>query len=351
MHPIFGSRTNLVLYLSAWLLIGAMLTMLLIAASQMTAPESTAIVAPTILLLAFTSLSPWYTCRSMPLNSTPPWKLVTNHLMAAIISSAMVVLLARIVASSTNNAFPGIEQRFRPAIPVLSGVVVLLYMLSIALHYMGIAVQTSNQAEVLAREAELKALKAQINPHFLFNSLHSISALTTVDPAKARDMCIRLSDFLRISLRLGEGATISFGEELALTRIYLDVEQLRFGNRLRVSQEIDPECSDCEVPPLIVQPLIENAIKHGISTLVEGGEIRMRGRCFESGVRFVVENPFDPEAKSTRKNGIGLVNVRKRLQARYGTAARLEIEVNENHYKTILTLPFNSKGHDHGRLA
>jgi LytS/YehU family sensor histidine kinase len=197
----------------------------------------------------------------------------------------------------------------------------------------------------------LKALKAQINPHFLFNSLHSISALTTVDPAKAREMCIRLSDFLRISLRMGEGSSISFGEELALVRIYLDVEQLRFGNRLRIAQEIDPDCSDCEVPPLIVQPLIENAIKHGISTLVEGGEITMRGRCSQSGIRFVVENPFDPEAKSVRRNGIGLVNVRKRLQARYGTAAQLEIEVEENRYKTILSLPCHSKMPDQRRIG
>ena len=193
---------------------------------------------------------------------------------------------------------------------------------------------------MLAREAELKALKAQINPHFLFNSLHSISALTTVD-ARARATCaIRLSDFLRSSLRLGDRGTIPFSEELALARTYLDVEQVRFGERLCVAEDIEPGCGDCEVPPLLVQPLVENAIKHGIATLVEGGEISMRARRSSDGLRFVIENPFDPEAPSTHRNGIGLANVRNRLEARYGNAARMEVQVDANRYRVILWLPF-----------
>jgi two-component system sensor histidine kinase AlgZ len=346
MHPIFGSRTNFLLYVSACLLVGGMLGTLLATATQLSVAESAAITWPLMMFLAFICLSPWYTCRSMPLNSTAPWKLLTNHLMAAVVSSAMVVLLARVLVSGLTGAFQGIEQRFRPALPLLSAMVVMLYLLSIAIHYMALAVQSSQHAEVLARDAELKALKAQINPHFLFNSLNSISALTTVDPAKARDMCIRLSDFLRISLRMGEGSSISFGEELALARIYLDVEQLRFGKRLRVRQEIDSECSDCDVPPLIVQPLIENAIKHGISTMVEGGEIVLRGGCSQSAMRFIVENPFDPEAKATRKSGIGLVNVRKRLHARYGNAARLDVEVEADRYRATLLIPYTVKAHE-----
>jgi len=220
----------------------------------------------------------------------------------------------------------------------------LLYLLAIALHYALLAVQSSRQSEILAREAELKALKAQINPHFLFNSLHSISALTTLDPAKAREMCIRLSDFLRSSLRLGERKTIPFTEELALARTYLDVEQVRFGMRLQVVQDIEEGCGDCEVPPMLVQPLVENAIKHGIATLVDGGEISMRGRRSRDTLRFVIENRFDPEAPSTRKNGLGLANVRNRLEARYGSAARLEIEVDQNCYRVVLSLPCSAAG-------
>jgi LytS/YehU family sensor histidine kinase len=227
---------------------------------------------------------------------------------------------------------------------MLAGIVDLLYLLAIALHYVLLAVQSSREAEILAHEAELKALKAQINPHFLFNSLHSISALTAVDAVKAREMCIRLSDFLRATLRFGERNTVSFSEELALSKSYLEVEQVRFGRRLRVLEDIDAGCADCDVPPLLIQPLVENAVRHGIASLVEGGEIAIRGRRSPDAMRFVIENPFDPEAPAARKNGIGLANVRNRLQARYGGAARLDIEIEENRYRVVLLLPCKTVG-------
>jgi len=343
MHPLLVSRTNFLLYLAAWIPIGAMLGLVLSMSAQLNWAETAAITLPLTLVLAFVCLSPWYSTRFLPLGATPIWKLMSNHLLAAMVLTGAVLLLARGLAASFSGGFPNLGARFRPALPVLGAMSILLYLLAIALHYALVAVQSSRQAEVLAREAELKALKAQINPHFLFNSLHSISALTTIDPAKARDMSIRLSDFLRSSLRMGDRGTILFSEELALARTYLDVEQVRFGERLRVLEDIEQGCGDCEVPPLLVQPLVENAIKHGIATLVDGGEISMRARRSSDGMRFVIENPYDPEAPSTRRNGIGLANVRNRLEARYGNAARMEIEVDANRYRVVLWLPFRGR--------
>lgn len=340
MHPVFASRSNFLLYLVAWIPIGAMLAFVLILSAPISWTEGAAVTAPLALLLALVCLSPWYSCRYLPLRSTPIWKLLTNHLLASIVLSGAILLAARLLARGlASNAFPDLDSRFRPALPVLGGMVVLVYLLAIALHYALFAVQSSREAEILARESELKALKAQINPHFLFNCLHSISALTAVDAARARDMCIRLSDFLRNSLRLGERITIPFREELALARNYLDVEQVRFGDRLRVVQDVDEACGDCEVPPLLVQPLVENAIKHGIATLVDGGEISLRGRRSADRLRFVIENEFDPEAPASRKTGIGLANVRNRLATRYGNNARLEVEVEGTRYRVVLTLP------------
>jgi LytS/YehU family sensor histidine kinase len=218
--------------------------------------------------------------------------------------------------------------------------VFLVFLLSVALHYVLLALESSQKAEILSREAELKALKAQINPHFLFNSLNSISALTSVDPARAREMCVRLSDFLRNSLRLGERASIPFREELALTRTYLDVEQVRFGQRLKIRQDFDPDCEDCEIPSLLVQPLLENAIRHGIATLTEGGEIGFIVRRRRDVLHVTVENPFDPDAPATRKTGFGLVNVRNRLQARYGAAGKLDIQVDNHRYSVTLSFPY-----------
>src|SRR5579862_989852 len=339
MHPLLSSRTNLAMYLTAWIPLGAMLGLVLSMPAGLDWRETTALTAPLSLLLAFVCLSPWYSCRFLPLGATPAWKLLSNHVLAAVVLSGGVLLAARALAGGFSDAFPGLGQRFQPALPVLAGMSILFYLLAIALHYAWFAVQSRREAEVLAREAELRALKAQINPHFLFNSLHSISALTAVDAGRAREMCIRLSDFLRNSLRLGERTTIPFSEELALARTYLEVEQVRFGQKLRVAQDIEDSCGDCEVPPLLVQPLVENAIKHGIATLVDGGEISIRGRRSADSLRFVIENPFDPEAPSTRRNGIGLANVRDRLAARYGNAARMEVEVEGERYRVILSLP------------
>jgi two-component system sensor histidine kinase AlgZ len=339
MHPVFASRIRFLLYLAAWIPLGAMLGFVLSMAAPINQAESAAITAPITVVLALVCLSPWYSCRVLPLGLTPVWKLLTNHLLAAGVLSGGVLLAFRAVAAEFGSVFPGLYDRFQPAMPVLGFMAILLYLLAIALHYALLAVRSSREAEILARESELKALKAQINPHFLFNSLHSISALTTVDAARARDMCIRLSDFLRSSLKLGDRTTIPFHEELALARNYLDVEQVRFGERLRVVEDIAEDCADCDVPPLLVQPLVENAIKHGIATLVDGGEISIRGRRLPDTLRFVIENPFDPESPSTRRNGLGLANVRNRLEARYGNAARLEVEVAENRYRVVLTLP------------
>jgi two-component system sensor histidine kinase AlgZ len=346
MHPIFKSRNTLFAYLVAWIPLGSMLGFVLSVSGHLRWTESVSITAPVTVLLAFICLSPWYSCRFLPLGSTPVWKLLMHHIVAAICVSAIVLVIARILVASFSGLFPMLNERFRPAVPVLEGMVSLVYLLSVALHYVLLAFETSQQAEVLSREAELKALKAQVNPHFLFNSLHSISALTTVDPARARDMCIRLSEFLRNSLRLGERGSIPFGEELELTKAYLDVEQIRFGKRLRVRQEFDPDCADCEVPPLVVQPLVENAIKHGIATLIEGGEIDMSGRRWRDGIRFVIENPFDPDAPSTKSSGFGLRNVRNRLETRYGNAARLEIQVEQNRYRVVLSLPGGNALHE-----
>src|SRR5437588_10599314 len=137
------------------------------------------------------------------------------------------------------------------------------------------------EARLLARDSELKALKTQVNPHFIFNCLNSISALTSSDPAKAREMCILLAEFLRRTLGLGEKALIPLRDELALLHAYLSVEQIRFGSRLKLEESTDSGSLDCLLPPLLLQPLGENAIRHGVAQLTEGVKIRIDIRQLE----------------------------------------------------------------------
>jgi two-component system sensor histidine kinase AlgZ len=339
MHPILRSRENLLLYLLAWVALGVMLGFQLDLAGHLSETETLCITAPVVAALAVVCLSAWYPCRRLPPGTTPIWKLLVNHVAAAISCSAIVLVIVHVDIAAFARLFPHLSRQMNAALPVLAGMALLLYLLSTALHYALLAIESSRRAELLSREAELKALKAQVNPHFLFNSLNSISALTTIDAAKAREMCIRLSEFLRYSLRLGERLSIPFGEELALAKTYLQVEQIRFGNRLRVIEDVDSACADCQVPPLLVQPLIENAIKHGIATLAEGGDISMKTRRERDAMSIAIENPFDPDAPPTPRSGFGLASVRNRLQARFGPAARLDIEVDDHRYRVLLSFP------------
>ena len=344
MHPILKSKNALSGYLVGWILLGTILGLMLKTTSHLSWPETAALTVPISIVLAVICLSAWFVSRSLPFKTTPDWKLALSFALAAMCASALNGAFTHLLVWLGNKWDPGIEQRFLPAAPALGVLACLLYLHAILLHYLIISMETSQKAEILSREAELKALKAQVNPHFLFNSLNSISALTSVDPSKAREMCVALSDFLRSSLRLGESISIPLGQELALTKSYLDVERVRFGERLRVMQRVETGCAECDVPPLLVQPLVENAVKHGIATLSEGGEVSIRGRRWNGQLQVTIENPFDPDAPPALRNGFGLASVRNRIQARYGHAGKLEIEVEQARYRVVLSLPWCQDG-------
>src|SRR5580704_12151215 len=334
MHPIFNRRGSFLLYIGLWVVLAVLLAGLLRMPGRLAWRDALIIAAPLCLFYAFVCLAPWYVCSYLPLRSTPWFKLIVNHVGAALLAAGLWVSFAHVIASEA-----GTGAQLRPSIPDLVVVGLLLYAVSVALHYALLAVEQSRESEVQAREAELRALKAQINPHFLFNSLNSITALTTVDPARAREMCIRLSDFLRSTLGLGERESISWREELQLARTYLEVEQIRFGARLHVEMNVDDDCAECMVPPLLLQPLIENAVKHGIATLVDGGTITVEGHVNNGLLEVSVENGFDPDSPAPRRHGLGLRNVRNRLATRFGDVAHLSAQSTENRFRAEMIVP------------
>ncbi|HUA63572.1 MAG TPA: sensor histidine kinase [Verrucomicrobiae bacterium] len=351
MHPILAASRRLAAYLLAWLPILVLLSLMAKIAGGLAWWVELAVLTPATLVFAFACLSPWYLCRAMPLHRVGWANLLGTFGAAAFAGSLVFVGSAKLVSLLVEEFVPNLNNggaADRP-LPLLLGMGVLLYVLSVGMHYASLAAEESRAAEnraaearTLAREAELRALKMQINPHFLFNSLHSIAALATQDGPRARDMCVRLSEFLRSGLGVGDRDHISLREELALARNYLDVERVRFGDRLRVEETIDPDCGDCNVPPLVLQPLVENAVKHGIAGLVEGGCIRLQARRQQGGVCITIENPFDPEMPLARKSGVGLAHVRRRLEVRYGERAVFEPSSIEGLYRVVLLLPCES---------
>jgi two-component system, LytTR family, sensor histidine kinase AlgZ len=341
MHPLLATRGRTLLYLAGWVPVLALLDYLMWASGSPSWAQNTAVLAPACVLFAFACLSPWPICRVRPLRLANAALLAMTWAAAAAAASAMFTAAAWAVARLLGRTAAHLD--------LLFGVGILLYLLSAGLHYAALAAEASREASsiaaearTLARDAELHALRMQINPHFLFNSLHSIAALATTDGVRARDMCIRLADFLRSSLGLGERDSIPLREELALARSYLEVEQVRFGARLQFSEDIQESCQDCAVPVLLLQPLVENAVKHGIAGLVEGGAIRLSVERLGESVRVAVENGFDPDAPPPNRLGMGLPHVRRRLQLRYGGAASMEAGGREGVYRVELRFPCES---------
>jgi two-component system, LytTR family, sensor histidine kinase AlgZ len=354
MHPILGQPRRLALYLVAWIPFAAMLAYLMAATGGMGVKESIAISLPLCVIYAFICLSAYYSCRATPFNRTTISKFVITHGAGALLASGIWILIAKFLSYSLSrtDSFPLINAQMSREIPVLFGAGVLFYLLSVDLYYVLMAVDASREAEaralqagILAREAELKALKAQVNPHFLFNSLNSISALTSSDPAKAREMCVLLGDFLRRTLGLGEKSAIPLEEELSLVHSFLAVEKVRFGARIKMDENIDEDAMSVPVPPLLLQPLVENAVVHGIANLVEGGWVRLDVKASNGVLSVVVENTFDPDAPPKRKSGVGLANVRQRLAARYGSQASLDVKANGSSFRVAITLPTQAETH------
>ena len=152
-------------------------------------------------------------------------------------------------------------------------------------------------------------------------------------------MCVQLGDFLRQSSRLGAREVIALSEELALADAFLAVEKVRFGARLSVERRIEEACADCLVPPLLLQPLVENAVSHGSAGLVEGGVVRIHARRRGDRLELAMENPRDPQASSRPGTGLGLDNVRRRIDTLYGHEARLEVRVEADAFRVELDLP------------
>jgi len=295
---------------------------------------------------SFVCLSAWYVARSMPLAGTGTIRVVATALAAATLSAAMWLVLGRGWMALLATRWPAHPTRTFAAIQtLLFGAGVLLYLLALAVSYVLVVFEASQdaqrrglQGQVLAREAELRSLRAQIDPHFLFNSLHSISALTTADPPSARRMCLLLGDFLRQTVALGGADRITLSREVALIENFLAIERVRFGDRLSIALDAG-DAGDCLVPPLLLQPLVENAVTHGIAHMLEGGTVRVAAVRDGAWLKIVVDNPCDPDRPQRGGTGVGLANVRARLRALHGADATLEAEERGDHWYVELTMP------------
>jgi len=353
VHPLLARRHLLGIYLAAWLLVGVLLAFLLAGTNSRLWPPAGALALPLALAFGLLGLASFYPCRANPLFGSLP-RLAATHAGAALLTSTLWLgagdLLARLLGRLGGALLDGgeAERLFADRRLFLFLLGLLLYLLAAGFHYLLLAFDEARAAgeramelRALAREAELGALKAQIDPHFLFNSLNSLAALTSSDPKGARQMVLALASFLRASLAVGRREAIPLGEELALARSYLAIESFRFGERLKVTEGVDETLLGARVPPLVLLPLVENAVRHGIARRVEGGLIRLEARAEGGCLVVTVENPRESAATATTRpgTGLGLANVRRRLLLTYGKEGSLVVRREGEIFRAELRLP------------
>jgi two-component system, LytTR family, sensor histidine kinase AlgZ len=299
-------------------------------------------------------LSTWYVCRALRPALSRISLIVATHAASALCWSGLWVIggIALADALASTGLAPQLSRQVEVRTGELFGIGALFYIAAVTFHYsLMLAIDNRRALErqrvlaLAAQEAELRALKAQVTPHFLFNSLNTISALVHTDPERARETCVSLAELLRRSLSLGAKTEVPLEKELQLVAAYLGVEKNRLGERLVVEEIVDESARGVLVLPLLLQPLVENAVRHGIARLSGGGCLRLEARLEGDALRIVVTNPFDPENPAPR-GGLGLANVQERLLARYGDAARLEIRRSAAEFQVVLTVQRASRVDD-----
>jgi two-component system, LytTR family, sensor kinase len=272
------------------------------------------------------------------------------HLVASVcFSFSYMVIRAWVGQWQSQAAFNDV---FKPLLVKTWHFNLLIYWVIIAVSHAFDYYRKFRERELRASElerhlaqAKLHALQMQLNPHFLFNTLHSISSLMHKDVEAADRMIARLSDLLRAALEGAETQEVSLREEIDLLQLYLSIEQIRFGNRLTVKMNIPPETLGAQVPNLILQPLVENAIKHGIEPRSRPGYIALEAQRQNGTLSLVVsDNGAGIGEKGDVKEGVGLSNTRARLQELYGARHRFELShAEEGGVRVELSIPFREK--------
>ena len=287
----------------------------------------------------------WYIVRYNDLGLKNIWNLVFGHMIGAIVLIGLWLWLSSWLSQMiVNNEVYRETLMATRMVRFVSGimyylVIILVYYLII--YYQDFRNRIEKEGKILAksREAELNALKAQINPHFIFNSLNSINSLVLTEPGKAQEMIVKLSDFLRLSLLKNDQLYTSLADELKFSNIYLEIEKIRFGNKLEYHSIIEKGLEDTPVPPFILQPLLENAIKHGVQESIEQVDIRVTCADHEGMLEICVSNSI-AEFNDKKGKGIGLNNIKDRLELIYERTDLLTINQTDKSFEVKLNLPY-----------
>lgn len=346
IHPITGNRSRFTVWWMIWLISGLGQSTLLyfICDCSLTAALGDGLFSA--LIFSIIAIAIWYPVTQYGPKSDRILFMLLNHLIVAAIAISIWLFSVRWITASLLTNKVGYLLFWKSSLYFRLGAGIFIYIVVVLSYHLmmsmeNIARKNMREAnlENMLRETELMMLRSQINPHFLFNSLNSISSLTVTNPAKAREMVIKLSEFMRYALSRKEDKSVPLGTELENLRLYLDIEKVRFGSRLRFEEDIDPRSLSVKIPNMILQPLYENAIKHGVYESIGEVVVNVKTIITESGLNISIENDFDPTSIPNRGTGTGLQNVRRRLELFFKKEAVIQTRNNGSRFIVDIFIP------------
>ncbi len=346
LNPIISYRKSSLVYVLSWIFVGALHFVILFFFFDVNLIISlTDAFIYTALLSAF-GIGMWYIVRYITFDDESYHLVLIDHLVTGGIIILMwlfggyFILTTLFSANEVYTLFleDSLAWRFVYGILLYTVIVMVYYLINYYKNYQDKLIQESLLKQTL-QESELNLLKSQINPHFLFNSLNSINSLIILEPERAREMILELSDFLRYTVRNNENEKVSLRDEIDNIRKYLDIEKIRFGSRIMLEDDFEENCLQMLMPNMILQPIYENAVKHGVNESTD--TVTISTKCFmENGeLKIFISNNFTPGNLSRKGKGIGLENIRKRLMLIFKRHDLMNIVKYRDIFEVQITIP------------
>lgn len=348
-HPIIKNPKNFLLYLLFWILIVILYLNLIVFDREIQLNVIVLDVVIFNLILLGLGIGFWFSAKFLSIENYKIIRIISNHLLEGAILISLWLLIGYFIVTNlvgdkdlySNFFFATLK--FRAALGVFT-YFLLTSFYYIVIYYTGFQERRIKETELknLVTEAELRSLKFQINPHFIFNSLNSMSALTEIDPKKARQMIIKLAEFLRYTLATNDKQMVSLGEELKNIRLYLEIEKVRFEDKFEFIEEVDEVCSKVQIPSMILQPMFENAIKHAVYETFETVILKLSCLKQNSFLKIEIKNNFEGESHK-KGAGVGLNNIKERLRLIYQQDNLMEVKKEDNVFTVIIYIPLDEK--------
>ncbi len=345
-HPVLENRVRQLIWWLVWLLLalGQSVLFYYVYGSFITVSLVDSIIS--LLIYSGIALSLWYPFQFFNSAEKQVSVQISNIIISGAITISLWILITKLIMTSILPEGNNYTEYWTTTLPYRVGAGVFIYGLVILTYYLFVSLTNLSEKnakaaklESLVKETELKMLRSQINPHFLFNSLNSISSLTITDPEKAREMVVKLSEFMRYALSRKDEQPVTLQNEMENLRLYLDIEKVRFGEKLITEETIEQKCLNFKIPVLLLQPLYENAVKYGVYESTEPVKIITEARIIDGYIEIIIKNNYDSSPRQSIGTGTGLLNVTRRLELFYGNKASIATTKENGIFTTRLYIP------------